>query len=128
MTRGRRSPGSPAASDVDQAVSGGAGRLALLEEVVACGALAGHVREIVTRRRWLVAVRSLPAVLRNRPEKIVTFVITAVLRAQGNGRRVAVACADGGTYGVLDDLCQKYGVGKDGVRCLERELDRLVCT
>ena len=41
-------------------------------DVLACGALAGHVREIVARRGWPVAVRSLPAVLHNRPQKIIS--------------------------------------------------------
>ena len=31
-------------------------------EIIACGALAGHVREIVARRGWPAAVRSLPAI------------------------------------------------------------------
>ncbi|MGH3238394.1 MAG: hypothetical protein ACRDOH_35080, partial [Streptosporangiaceae bacterium] len=38
-------------------------------DVIACGALAGHVREIVARRGWPVAVRSLPAILHNRPKQ-----------------------------------------------------------
>jgi hypothetical protein len=88
--------------------------------VVACGALAGHVREIATRRRWPVAVRSLPAILHNRPEKIRTFIITALVRAQENGHRVALAYADCGTYGALDELCQKYGVPRlPGLHCYD---------
>src|SRR6266516_1237273 len=42
-----------------------------LLEIVACGALAGHVREIVARRGWPAAVTPLPAVLHNRPRQIV---------------------------------------------------------
>src|SRR5579864_6607449 len=79
-------------------------------EIVACGALAGHVREIVARRGWPVAVRSLPAVLHNRPQKITPLAERLVVTALGSGRRVALAYADCGTYGGLDALCARYDV------------------
>src|ERR1700739_477524 len=79
-------------------------------DVLACGALAGHVREIVARRGWPVAVRSLPAVLHTRPQKIVSAAERYVVRALESGRTVALAYADCGTYGALDELCARYGV------------------
>src|SRR5260370_6197598 len=81
-----------------------------LLEIVACGALAGHVREIVARRGWPAAVRPLPAVLHNRPQTIIDEAERAVLSALASGRTVALAYADCGTYGALDDLCARYGV------------------
>src|SRR6516164_2914119 len=89
-------------------------------EVVACGALAGHVRQIVARRGWPAAVRPLPAVLHNRPQKIVIEAERAVVRALDSGRTVALAYADCGTYGVLDSVCAKYGLRRlPGLHCYD---------
>jgi len=63
-------------------------------EVVTCGALAAHVREIAARRGWPVTVRALPAVLHNNPKLIETAVRDAPAPI--------VAYADCGTYGGLD--------------------------
>src|SRR5580658_845903 len=89
-------------------------------DVLACGALAGPVREIVARRGWPVAVRSLPAVLHNRPQKIAIEAERALVRALRQGRRVALAYADCGTYGALDELCARYGVRRlPGLHCYD---------
>ena len=91
-----------------------------LVEVIACGALAGHVREIVARRGWPVAVRSLPAILHNRPQKITLWAERAVVSAQNSGHTVALAYADCGTYGALDELCARYGVRRlPGLHCYD---------
>jgi Protein of unknown function (DUF1638) len=89
-------------------------------EVIACGALSGHVREIVARRGWPVAVRALPAGLHNRPQKITDWAERAVVSAQGNGRTAVLAYADCGTYGALDDLCARFGVRRlPGLHCYD---------
>jgi hypothetical protein len=88
--------------------------------VIACGALAGHVREIVSRRGWPVAVRSLPALLHNRPQKITNLAERYVVSALGSGRAAALAYADCGTYGALDELCARYGVRRlPGLHCYD---------
>jgi Protein of unknown function (DUF1638) len=66
--------------------------------VVACGALALHVKRIAARRGWDVDVRPVPPELHNRPERIPA----AVARAAG-GEDAVVAYADCGTRGGLDD-------------------------
>jgi hypothetical protein len=69
--------------------------------VVACGALALHVKEIARRRGWDVEVRPVPPELHNRPERI----------------RAAVAEAAGD-----DDVLVAYahcGADLDGYRRLE---------
>ena len=72
------------------------------------------------RRGWQVAVRSLPAVLHNRPQKIVIEAERAVVRALDSGRTVALAYADCGTYGVLDSVCAKYGLRRlPGLHCYD---------
>jgi hypothetical protein len=74
----------------------------------------------VARREWPVAVRSLPAVLHNRPQKITTMAERLVVSALGSGRTVALAYADCGTYGALDDLCARYGVRRlPGLHCYD---------
>src|SRR6266567_9210263 len=89
-------------------------------EIVACGALAGHVREIVARRGWPAAVTPLPAVLHNRPQKIFHEAERAVVSARASGHTVALAYADCGTYGALDELCARYGVRRlPGLHCYD---------
>jgi hypothetical protein len=89
-------------------------------EVVACGALAGHVREIAARRGWPVTVRPLPAALHNRPQKIKTEAERAVVSALASGHAVALAYADCGTYGALDELCVRYDVRRlPGLHCYD---------
>jgi Protein of unknown function (DUF1638) len=71
-----------------------------MTDIVACGALALDIQRIARRRGWSVRVHPLPALLHNRPERIAPAVREAVERYDA----VAVAYADCGTYGALDDL------------------------
>jgi hypothetical protein len=66
-------------------------------KVIACGALALHVRQIAARRGWDLDVQPLPPELHNRPERIAP----AVAAAAGSDD-VVVAYADCGTAGALD--------------------------
>jgi Protein of unknown function (DUF1638) len=68
--------------------------------VVACGALALHVRAIAARRGWDVEVVPLPPELHNRPERIAPEVEELRL----HHRDVVLAYADCGTGGALDGL------------------------
>lgn len=89
-------------------------------EILACGALAGHVREIVARRGWPAAVRSLPAAAHNRPRKIVIEAERILASALASGRTVILAYADCGSYGALDELCARYGVRRlPGLHCYD---------
>ena len=72
------------------------------------------------RRGWPVAVRSLPAVLHNRPQKIIILAERSVVRALDAGRTVALAYADCGTYGALDELCARYRLRRlPGLHCYD---------
>jgi hypothetical protein len=89
-------------------------------EIVACGALAGHIREIATRRGWRVTVRPLPAALHNRPQRIAGDAKRAIDAAKESGARAVVAYADCGTYGALDDLAAEAGVSRlPGLHCYD---------
>jgi hypothetical protein len=72
--------------------------------VIACGALAADVRRVARRRGLAVDVHPLPALLHNRPERIAPAVREAVDRLRGRYAAVAVAYADCGTYGALDEV------------------------
>jgi hypothetical protein len=72
--------------------------------VVACGALAVNVRRIARRRGWEVDVFPVPALLHNRPERIPGAVAELADDLRQRYDRVALAYADCGTYGALDEL------------------------
>jgi hypothetical protein len=89
-------------------------------EVVACGALAGHIREIAARRGWPIVVRPLPAALHNRPEKIRGHIERTVATARAGGSRAVLGYADCGTYGALDDLARTAGARRlPGLHCYD---------
>ena len=70
--------------------------------VIACGALALHVNAIAERRGWEIDVHPLPPELHNRPEQIAPAVGRLLDELAGRYQRVAVAYADCGSYGALD--------------------------
>jgi hypothetical protein len=88
-------------------------------EIVACGALAGHIREIAARRGWPVVVRPLPAALHNRPEKIRPEVERSMATAPARGSPVLLGYADCGTYGALDDLAPDGVKRLPGLHCYD---------
>ncbi|HEY7432398.1 MAG TPA: DUF1638 domain-containing protein [Streptosporangiaceae bacterium] len=88
--------------------------------MIACGALGGPVREIISRRGWLVEVQCLPALLHNRPGKITAAARRLAAPAVAAGRRVALGYADCGTYGGLDELCTRLGLRRlPGLHCYD---------
>ena len=72
--------------------------------IVACGALAVHVRAVARRRGLDVRVEPLPALLHNRPERITPEVERLASELRERYDRVVLAYADCGTYGGLDEL------------------------
>jgi Protein of unknown function (DUF1638) len=88
--------------------------------VVACGAIARHVNEIAERRGWPVDVHPLPPLLHNRPERIGPAVEAAVAELGGRYARLAVGFADCGSYGALDEVCERLGVPRlPGAHCYD---------
>jgi hypothetical protein len=80
--------------------------------VVACGALALHVRAIAARRGWHVDVLPLPPALHNRPEHIAPTVRRELERLRSRYARIAVAFADCGTRGELDEILDGAGIAR----------------
>jgi len=72
--------------------------------VIACGALALHVKAIARRRGWPVDVHPLPPELHNRPERIGPAVAQLADELDGEYDRVVVAYADCGSRGAVDEV------------------------
>jgi hypothetical protein len=88
--------------------------------VIACGALGGHLREILARRGWRAELHCLPALLHNRPARIAFEAERLARQALARGQRVAVAYADCGTYGALDEVCARLGLRRlPGLHCYD---------
>ena len=94
--------------------------------VISCGALALDVQAIARRRGWNLEIVPVDALLHNRPEQIVPVVDE--LRARHDV--VALAYADCGTYGALDELglprltgdhCYDVFAGHDQIERLRAE-------
>ncbi len=88
--------------------------------LIACGALAAHLREIISRRRWPVELHCLPALLHNRPAQIAAHAERLARPALARGARVVLAYADCGSYGALDELCARLGLARlPGLHCYD---------
>jgi hypothetical protein len=88
--------------------------------IVACGALAVHVRRIARRRGWPVDVVPVGALLHNRPERIPAEVAARVAKLRERYDAVGAAYADCGTYGALDAELERAGVARlRGAHCYE---------
>ena len=87
--------------------------------VIACGAIARHVDDVAKRRGWELVIHPLPPLLHNAPKQIAGAVEAEILTLQGvsaqdagDRSRIIVAYADCGTYGVLDEVIERFGVGR----------------
>ena len=98
--------------------------------VIACGALALHVKAIARRREWPVDVHPLPPELHNRPELIAPAVEELAGELDGTYDRLVVAYADCGTFGAVDrlgverlagDHCYDVFAGDDVRRAMAEE-------
>ena len=88
--------------------------------VIACGALALHVNAIAERRGWDIDVQPLPPELHNRPEQIAPAVGRLLDELAGRYQRVAVAYADCGSYGALDQELRRRGIERlEGDHCYD---------
>lgn len=77
--------------------------------VIACGALAGEIRNLVRLNDWgHVALECLPTRLHNHPDKITPAVERLLEEKAGRFQRVLIGYADCGTGGRLDALLEKW--------------------
>ena len=80
--------------------------------VITCGALTRHVDRIRARRGWDVEVHPLPPLLHQRPERIAPAVRAKAQELAGRCDAVAIAYADCGTYGALDEVAAELGLAR----------------
>ena len=79
--------------------------------VIACGALAREIIELIKQNGWShIELSCLPAILHNYPEKIASSVTEAVERHRRSYDKIFVAYADCGTGGALKVTCESLGV------------------
>src|ERR687890_217900 len=88
--------------------------------LIACGALAQPCADIVARRGWPVDVVPLPPLLHNHPARIAGEVERLAADLQERYATVAVGYADCGTYGALDEVCDRRGLARlPGLHCYD---------
>ena len=88
--------------------------------MIACGAIAAPCAEVVAAHGWPVDVHPLPPLLHNRPDRIAGQVDRLAERLSGHYDTVAVGYADCGTYGALDEVCQRRGIARlAGLHCYD---------
>jgi hypothetical protein len=85
--------------------------------VIACGALANDLIELDRERGWGIAVHPLPPLLHNHPDQIAGRVEDLLDRL---APPIAIGYADCGTYGSLDEVCERRGVIRlPGAHCYD---------
>jgi len=80
--------------------------------VIACGALATDIGEIAARRQWPIDVHPLPPLLHNHPKRIAPEVERTFADVRERYDRVVIAYSDCGTYGALDEVCERYQIAR----------------
>ncbi|MDP9318914.1 MAG: DUF1638 domain-containing protein [Actinomycetota bacterium] len=88
--------------------------------MIACGAIAQPIAEIAERHGLPVDVHPLPPLLHNRPELIAGEVESLAAELVRRYAGVMIGYADCGTYGALDDVCERLGLRRlAGLHCYD---------
>ena len=88
--------------------------------MIACGALAQGVADVAARRGWAVDVHPLPPLLHNSPQRIAGEVERLAGELAGRYDRLVIGYADCGTYGALDEVCDRLGLTRlEGLHCYD---------
>ena len=87
--------------------------------LLACGALAREIVDLIERNRWTgFDLQCLPAKWHNTPEKIVPALREKIRAARGSYPSIFVLYGDCGTGGLLDRMLEEEGVERiDGPHC-----------
>jgi hypothetical protein len=88
--------------------------------LIACGAIAAPCAQVVEAHGWPVDVHPLPPLLHNHPERIAHQVEALADELAGRYTSVAVGYADCGTYGAVDEVCERRGLSRlAGLHCYD---------
>ena len=82
--------------------------------VIACGAIATHIASVQKANNLDITIYPLPPLLHNQPTKIAGEVEQLLISLAGKHEKFAVAYADCGTYGALDEIVSAHGVKRLG--------------
>ncbi len=89
-------------------------------DVIACGALANDLIELDNQRGWGISIHPLPPLLHNHPEQIAGRVEALLDKLEPRDGPVVIAYSDCGTYGALDEVCERRGVVRlPGAHCYD---------
>lgn len=78
--------------------------------IIACGALSADLKLLAAERGWGITIYPLPPLLHNHPDRIAEEVVNSYNEHRSDHDRWAIAYADCGTYGALDEVCQRLGI------------------
>ena len=89
--------------------------------LIACGALAREVADLIRVNRWThMSISCIPAHFHNTPGKIPEAVRAKIRGARGAYERIVVLYGDCGTGGVLDAVLAEEGVERlEGPHCYQ---------
>jgi hypothetical protein len=89
--------------------------------LIACGALAWEITEVIRRNGWIhMAVQCLPARWHNTPARIPEAVRAKIRENRATFERIVVLYGDCGTGGLLDKVLAEEGVERiDGPHCYQ---------
>ena len=88
--------------------------------LIACGAIAQPAARIVEQRGWDLDVHPLNPLLHNQPHRISGEVEQLAATLAASYDTVVVGYADCGTYGALDEVCERLGLRRlEGLHCYD---------
>jgi len=88
--------------------------------LIGCGALSADITAICEQRGWDVDLHLLPPLLHNQPRLIAPRVEELIVALRKTYQRIAIAYADCGTYGALDEVCVRHAVERlSGNHCYD---------
>lgn len=100
--------------------------------IVACGAIAAHISSVQEKFGLDITIYPLPPLLHNSPKKIASEVDSLLTEIKSQHEKCAVAYADCGTYGALDEVIRQHEVSRlGGDHCYDvfagkKEIDRIM--
>ena len=88
--------------------------------LIACGAIAQSAARVIEKRGLAVDVHPLPPLLHNQPHLIAGEVEALATKLRSSYDVVAVGYADCGTYGALDEVCERLRLRRlEGLHCYD---------
>lgn len=90
-------------------------------QLIACGALAWEIAELIRANGWShMSISCVPAHYHNTPDKIPEAVRAKIRAARGSYDRIVVVYGDCGTGGLLDNVLAEEGVERiPGPHCYQ---------